>query len=501
MSIWQLLMSETIHNSCARFETGEGLMRLAIRAFTYTDQNRFAAISGDHNPMHMDPLQARRTQAGAPVVHGIHLLLWALDSLAAAQPDLPPLRGFRAQFNKFVFLDDPVEAVLTQKGPSGARLAISVDGAPRSKVTIDFGDHVEECPGWFSSALEAIPHSDAALNLSLEEMSGRSGRLSFRMTPEDAAALFPAAVRWLGGHRVAALAATTHLVGMVCPGLHSIYQELSVTACAGSDDSSSLAFRVTETDSRFRSIEQEIAGGGFTGIVKSFARTPPVQQATMQSLVRVVGPTDFAGSTALIVGGSRGLGELTAKLIAAGGGRVLVTWQAGKDDAERVSKEIRSGGGECETLAYDARKPAADQFARLTDAPTHAYYFATPAIFRPQSDIFSTERLQEFLAIYVDGFWQLSQALRARQPRLSMFYPSSVSVTERPKGMTEYTMAKAAGEVLCADMNVWLAPTHVTVTRLPRLPTDQTASVTPAESADPLETMLPIIREVQSWPR
>jgi len=109
--------------------------------------------------------------------------------------------------------------------------------------------------------------------------------------------------------------------------------------------------------------------------------------------------------------------------------------------------------------------------------------------------------LKEFLSVYVDGFWNLCQALRRRQPRLSLFYPSSVAVTERPKGMTEYTMAKAAGEILCTDMNSCLGPSHVTVSRLPRLPTDQTASITPAESADPLETMLPIIREVQSWPR
>jgi hypothetical protein len=67
--------------------------------------------------------------------------------------------------------------------------------------------------------------------------------------------------------------------------------------------------------------------------------------------------------------------------------------------------------------------------------------------------------------------------------------------------MTEYTMAKAAGEVLCADINAALAPTRVIVSRLPRLPTDQTASVTAAETADPLETMLPIIRQVQSHTR
>jgi hypothetical protein len=67
--------------------------------------------------------------------------------------------------------------------------------------------------------------------------------------------------------------------------------------------------------------------------------------------------------------------------------------------------------------------------------------------------------------------------------------------------MTEYAMAKAAGEILCADINKSLAPTHVTVKRLPRLPTDQTATFTAIEAADPVETMIPVIREVQSWPR
>jgi NAD(P)-dependent dehydrogenase (short-subunit alcohol dehydrogenase family) len=245
----------------------------------------------------------------------------------------------------------------------------------------------------------------------------------------------------------------------------------------------------------------EIAGGGFFGTVYSSARMPPVDQASMKALTGSVESGAFAGSTALIIGGSRGLGELTAKLIATGGGRVIVTWRTGKDDAERVVNEIRSAGGLCEAISYDACKSAAEQLELLAEAPTHAYYFATPAIFRCQTGMFAGERFKEFLDVYVSGFWQLSQALCARRAGLSIFYPSSVAVTERPQGMTEYTMAKAAGELLTADMNVSMAPLHVTVSRLPRLPTDQTASVVPAESALPLDIMLPIIREVQSWPR
>jgi NADP-dependent 3-hydroxy acid dehydrogenase YdfG len=476
------------------------LTTLAQRLFSSLDQDHFASISGDHHPMHMDALQARRTQAGAPVVHGVHLLLWALESLAAAQHDLPKMRRIRCDFSKFVYVGERVDVELLSEGPRGTRLSISVDHSPRAKVVIDFGGAVEECPSWSAEPLETVASPSHPLNPSFDDLSERTGRISFQMTGEQAADAFPCATRWLGAKRIASLAATTQLVGMVCPGLHSIYSGLTVAACTESHSGAGLAFRVTETDPRFNSIEQEIAGGGLTGTVSGFARTPPVGQATMESLVGVVAPDEFKESLALIVGGSRGLGELTAKLIATGGGHVLITWQSGKDDAERVAEEIRSFGGLCETLAYDARKPADEQLAQLAEAPTHAYYFATPAIFRTQSEMFSSERLNEFLSVYVDGFWQLARFLRARRSEISLYYPSSIAVTERPKGMTEYTMAKAAGEVLCADMNASLSPLRVFVSRLPRLPTDQTATVTPVEAADPLATMLPIIREVQSWP-
>jgi acyl dehydratase len=480
---------------------GDVLMRLARRVFSYSDQERFATASGDRNPMHMDPLAARRTSAGAPVVHGIHLLLWALDSLATSRPSLPQLRSIRTQFNRFVYLDEVVDVVAVQQDPNRARLIISVGDAPRARVTLDFGAMASDVPGVLPLSPKPVPLTSDAMNPDFESMAELSGQLQFAMTSEDAEAMFPGANQWLGSGRIAALAASTYLVGMVCPGLHSIYSELSVKTCLEPVAQRSLSFRVTETDSRFPSVEQEIAGGGLTGTIRAFVRTPPVEQAAMNSLVHLVGQNEFAGSVALVVGGSRGLGELTAKLIATGGGRVIVTWYTGRTDAERVAQEIRTAGRECEILAYDARKPATEQLAMLAIAPTHAYYFATPPIFRPEPEIFVQKRLNEFLDIYVKGFWELSKALRVREPRVSLFYPSSVFVTERPLGMTEYAMAKAAGELLCTDVNEYLSPTHVTVSRLPRLPTDQTATVTEIDVADPIVAMLPIVREVQSWPK
>ena len=74
---------------------------LASRTFTEADQIEFAAVSGDRNPMHLDALLARRTQAGVPVVHGVHLLLWGLDALAGAERALPPMGRLKAAFQAF----------------------------------------------------------------------------------------------------------------------------------------------------------------------------------------------------------------------------------------------------------------------------------------------------------------------------------------------------------------------------------------------------------------
>lgn len=48
-------------------------------SFTQSDQLQFASLSGDWNPIHVDPVFARRTIYGQ-VVHGMHIVLVALNA-------------------------------------------------------------------------------------------------------------------------------------------------------------------------------------------------------------------------------------------------------------------------------------------------------------------------------------------------------------------------------------------------------------------------------------
>ena len=68
--------------------------------FTPVAQAAFAELSGDYNPLHVDPLLARRLLYGGPVVHGIHCLLWTLEAWLAERPDHIRLRSLEAAFFK-----------------------------------------------------------------------------------------------------------------------------------------------------------------------------------------------------------------------------------------------------------------------------------------------------------------------------------------------------------------------------------------------------------------
>jgi hypothetical protein len=337
-----------------------------------------------------------------------------------------------------------------------------------------------------------------ALDLGFNELADRSGRIGYAVSVHEFARAFPSAAQAWGARRLAALACSTYLVGMVCPGLHSIFGGLALNFCEDGGVIDGIAFKVSRIDPRFRMVRMEVAGSGLSGTIESFARHPPAKQQPSSYLAGVVTAGEFSNSTALVIGGSRGLGELTAKLLAAGGAHVIITYVTGQADAEQLRTEITASGGLCDILPYDIRKPAGPQLEAAA-TPDTLYYFATPPIFRRKAGLFVADRFAEFLTFYVTSFYDLCEALRRRRPAgISAFYPSSIAVETRPADMTEYAMSKMAGELLCADMLAFQQPIAIVTNRLPRLPTDQTANLTEVETADPVAVMLPILRKVQT---
>jgi NAD(P)-dependent dehydrogenase (short-subunit alcohol dehydrogenase family) len=209
----------------------------------------------------------------------------------------------------------------------------------------------------------------------------------------------------------------------------------------------------------------------------------------------------FAAQRSLVVGGSRGLGAVTAKIIAAGGGHPVITYRDSREEAELVAGDIRGAGGSCEILCYDALLPAAEQLNAL--APVDCcYYFATPKIFLRKSGLFEADKLRGFLSFYTDGFFDLCTTLaRDRSDTLAMFYPSTVAIEQGLTTTAEYAMAKSAGETLARHLNAFMPHIEILCRRLPRILTDQTATVGVASADNALDVMLAVVYEVQRMGR
>jgi NAD(P)-dependent dehydrogenase (short-subunit alcohol dehydrogenase family) len=289
---------------------------------------------------------------------------------------------------------------------------------------------------------------------------------------------------------------------MACPGLHSLFTGLDLNRDPASDGESTLRYAVSKADPRFRALQIDAVGCGIAGRIEAFARHAPPRQPDMAAVSARVRASAFDGRHALVIGASRGLGEVTAKIIGAGGGHVLLTYRDGKLEAERVAADIRNAGGSCEVLRYDALAPASDQLANI-GAIDSCYYFATSRIFeRKLAGTFSPQRLRRHLSYTTDAFHALCSQLSAKasgktSSRIGIFYPSTVAIDTEASGIAEYAMAKAAGETLAKYLNASLPHVQIVSHRLPRILTDQTATVGAAIAHDPLDVLLPIVYEIE----
>lgn len=462
---------------------------LGHRAFSQADQVRFAEWSGDWNPMHVDPVESRRTPYGQ-VVHGMHLLLWALDAYLQL-PDAQAPDRIRTKFLAPARLTDPldleqeiVDGVVGLTVRSHDRVLASVrlsvaTPAPSPVGTTDATGEWRRTPAVRTIDQVATLHDVTAA----------------RLVPAARLA-FPDVARRLGDGRLAALLGLSRIVGMECPGLHSVFAGFDVN-CTPST-AGGLGFTVVRCTASVGLVRMAVTGSGLEGTLEAFFRPAPVTQLSFAEARALVLPGEFSEQRALVVGGSRGLGEVAAKLIAAGGGVPTVTYRVGEADAQRVVNEITGAGGRCRLMSLDVLAPESSVPATLTaDPPTHVYYFASPAIRTNAGSRYDRTLFEDFAAYYVQGLVNLARALGTSHP-VRLFFPSTVFLEAPPPGFLEYVAAKAAGEAACGSLAHERPNLAFCIERLERTRTDQTNSLLDRGGAAAHAVLLPVLRHLNA---
>ncbi len=471
--------------------------RLASVRVKPAEHRAFARLSGDANPIHVHAAYARRTVAGEPVVHGIHLMLRALDAqFASGKGHVSPLT-ISARFLRPAFPQESI-TVFRSKDDDSTVLTLDSGGTLAEIVLSPRSAAATSAPGGrpIDGATRAVPRlrrTPAVHDIAdVERLEGAMATAD----PIAARRAFPRASRALGSHIVAALTRLSAIVGMECPGRDSLLSQITLEVTPGARPSA-IDWRVTRADRLLRLVRIAVNGEGVSGTVLAFVRRPPVPPPDLIAIASRVTPGEFAGQRALIIGGSRGLGATVAVIVAAGGGVPMLTYRTGAAEAAALKRAIVAAGHTAETLRFDATsKTDALERAASQFGATHLYYFATPKIFARRHEPFDAALFRRFSSVYVDAFVHACAAVARRAPALRVFYPSSTAIDEHMPDLMEYAAAKAAGEVICDSLQAAMPGVAILRRRLSRIATDQTATLIAAPAADPVDVMLPIVREL-----
>jgi hypothetical protein len=468
------------------------------RVFTSDDQLAFAKLSGDYNPLHMDPICARRLLFGRQVVHGLHALFWSVDHYLKTRTQPLEIGTVKANFQAGLGVGQTVSCMYTRQSEHQVEIRLETDETPAAWIQIAWNPSSQQQADILPAASQ---EPGKCRQRSLDEVAAASGNLSLYFDKAYAARLFPNLVRVLPPLQLAALLATTRLVGMECPGHHSIFSGLNLTFFSDSAGVSKLNYRVTDCNKRLTLLLMDVEAPGMKGQVKAFLRPKPQAQAAFTEVCREVESEEFSAQRALIIGGSRGLGEVTAKLLAAGGAEVIITYYHGQQDAQQIVEEIVSHGAKADCLPLNVLEPSQGLLNRVANRskPLYLYYFATPAIFGAAKGRFSSQRFTTFSGYYVTGFLRTVQTLGDPSTGMQkIFYPSSSAIEELPLDMAEYAAAKMAGEILCDFLQKANPGLTIHKPRLPRVATDQTVSLLPVSNQDPVSVLLTHLRYLRS---
>ncbi|TWT51710.1 short chain dehydrogenase [Thalassoglobus neptunius] len=457
-------------------------------------QLEFASLSGDHNPLHVDPVASRRLLFGGPVVHGIHSVLWVLDRAMQEESSECEITRVRAMFHKPLLVGDEVVATIERSSDSIQAELVS-NGAVALTLKAETGNRRDQNS---CSPKNEIPERAVPTELDDEKIATTSGVMNLYLQDELARKLFPKLATLIPAQQLSTVSTCSRLVGGECPGMHSVFAELQLTFDR-EPEAPLLKYSVKRYNGAIGMVSMELEGPGCHGDIRAFRRPSPKQQPSISEIAKLVSKDEFANQRALVIGGSRGMGEIAVKMLAAGGADVSFTYNMGKEDAVRICNDVESAGARVRRFQYnvlsESYQPDDPQDANYR--ASHIYYFATPFVFGGNKGVFVNELFDKFCRFYVNGFVNALEQFREPE-QCAVLYPSTVAIDELPVNMGEYVAAKTAGEALVSFLKKSDRTLSVHCPRLPRVATDQTVSLVPVKNGDPVEILLKEIRALQA---
>ncbi len=211
---------------------------------------------------------------------------------------------------------------------------------------------------------------------------------------------------------------------------------------------------------------------------------------------------DLAGTTAMVTGGSRGIGRATALMLADCGADVGIIYRHHRAGAEAVVRAVRDKGCRSFAGAADLSDPAAVEkvFREFKAGFGHLDYLIANAGIWPEEDVplgsVDLERWRTTMAVNLDSmYYTVKAALPLMRRGGAMVLVSSTAGQRGEAGHADYAASKGAVISLTKSLAVEYAPDiRVNCVAPGWVDTDMSAGPLGSNAADRIKAGIPLDR-------
>jgi hypothetical protein len=277
---------------------------------------------------------------------------------------------------------------------------------------------------------------------------------------------------------------------MKVPGLNSILYKISLKF--NKNISQNINFTINEFDKRFNLVSLSFRGLSFLGKITTLI-SPVIVKNILNNHKLKITKNQFSRQRALIIGGSKGSGEVVSKILSQGAANILLSFNNGKKDAIKIKKDNKK----IKIFPLNIEKELSfKQKNQITKyKPTHLYYFATPKIFAGDAFNFDIKKFNLFNQYYLLGFEKIFQLVDKDKLKV-VFSPSSISVNEPTGKLFEYSCSKSAMETYFTYLQSKYSSINFYFPRLPKMRTNQTISVFNEKLKSPFLELFKYIKKI-----
>ena len=471
-------------------------IRIGSKTFLNSDQKEFAEISKDYNKIHTDPVASRKLIFGNQIVHGVNTLMTALIFFSIRKKNIK-IKNISCTFYKPIYLNKKINFYLEEKN-NEYYLHVKSGSILNSIIHINkLGFQLNSDKKYKNYRKNTIKKINIKNILSHDCNFNFTNRFflinnkNFKIKKR-----YKKLLNIFSNTEIKDILSLSFFVGMVCPGKYALLGKIDLNFEKNKKYIfNDIKFFLNKFDKRINRVEINFSNS-IIGKIYAFKYNVSHQE-DLKNIKLKIKNKFLKTKKAIVLGGSRGLGELTSKILSSAGSDTLVSYNHGKVEAQKLkSNIIKLTNTKCKIMKIDMLRENNFLKFKNENAYDFLFYFATPKIINNYIKKFDSQLYKKFNEFYVFKFSRLCKLLnKISRKKVKVFFPSTIFLNYKENFFKEYVLSKKKAEANIKYLNKKLQNIKIISYRLPIMDTDQNINVVKKNKINNFKILFPVIKK------